>query len=114
MNRSDILLQVKDAESKAQQIVKEAEDKQRSTVTSARREAATRVNEADEKLRAEYDSRFAKERESIASEKQAYLNKGKEEAAAVKAKAEAKIPNVITHLMQSFERTLDVAAKTND
>ncbi len=77
MNRSDILLQVKDAESKAQQIVKEAEEKQRATVTAARREAATRVNEADEKLRAEYDSRFAKERESIASEKQTYLNKGK-------------------------------------
>ncbi len=114
MNRSDILLQVKDAESKAQQIVKEAEEKQRSTVTAARREAATRVNEADEKLRAEYDSRFAKERESIASEKQAYLNKGKEEAAAIKAKAEVKVPNVITHLMKSFERTLDVAAKTND
>ncbi len=114
MNRSDILLQVKDAESKAQQIVKEAEEKQRATVTSARREAATRVNEADEKLRAEYDARFAKERESIASEKQAYLNKGKEEAAAVKTKADAKIPNVITHLMKSFEGTLDVAAKTND
>jgi len=114
VNRSDILLQVKDAESKAQQIVKEAEEKQRATVTSARREAATRVNEADEKLRAEYDARFAKERESIASEKQAYLNKGKEEAAAVKTKADAKIPNVITHLMKSFEGTLDVAAKTND
>ncbi len=114
MNRSDILLQVKDAETKAQQIVKEAEEKQRATVTSARREAATRVNEADEKLRAEYDARFAKERESIASEKQAYLNKGKEEAAAVKTKADAKIPNVITHLMKSFEGTLDVAAKTND
>lgn len=114
MNRSDILLQVKDAESKAQQIVKEAEEKQRATVTSARREAATRVNEADEKLRAEYDAMFAKERESIASEKQAYLNKGKEEAAAVKTKADAKIPNVITHLMKSFEGTLDVAAKTND
>jgi vacuolar-type H+-ATPase subunit H len=114
VNRSDILLQVKDAETKAQQIVKEAEEKQRATVTSARREAATRVNEADEKLRAEYDARFAKERESIASEKQAYLNKGKEEAAAVKTKADAKIPNVITHLMKSFEGTLDVAAKTND
>jgi V/A-type H+-transporting ATPase subunit G/H len=114
VNRSDILLQVKDAESKAQQIVKEAEDKQRATITSARREAATRVNEAEVKLRAEYDARFAKERESIASEKQAYLQKGKEEAAAVKTKAEVKVPTVITHLMKSFERTLDVAAKTND
>lgn len=114
MNRSDILLQVKDAESKAQQIVKEAEDKQRVTMTSARREAATRVNEADEKLRAEYDARFAMERESIASEKQVHLQKGKEEAATVKTKAEVKVPTVITHLMKSFERTLDVAAKTND
>jgi len=114
VNRSDILLQVKDAESRAQQIVKEAEEKQRSIITSARREAAARVNEADEKLRAEYDAKFAKEREGIASEKQTFLNKGKEEAASVKAKADAKVPNVITHLMQSFERTLDVAAKTND
>jgi len=114
VNRSDILLQVKDAESKAQQIVKEAEEKQRATITSARREAATRVNEADEKLRADYDARFAKERESIASEKQTYLSKGNEEAATIKAAAKTKVPNVITHLMQSFERTLDVAAKTND
>lgn len=114
MNRSDILLQVKDAESKAQQIVKEAEEKQRAIITSARREAATRVKEADEKLKAEYDSRLAREREAIAAEKQAYLKKGTEEAAAIKAKAEANIPKVITHVMQSFERTLDAAAKTND
>jgi V/A-type H+-transporting ATPase subunit G/H len=114
VNRSDILLQVKDAESKAQQTVREAEEKQRAIITSARREAAARVKEAEEKLRAEHEARFAKERESIASERQAYLNKGKEEAAAVKAKADAKVPAAITHLMQSFERTLDVAAKTND
>lgn len=114
MNRSDILLQVKDAESKAQQIVKEAEDKQRAIITSARREAATRVNEADEKLRAEFDARFAKERETIAAEKQTYLTKGKKEADDIKVKAEANVPKVITHLMKSFERTLDVAAKTND
>jgi vacuolar-type H+-ATPase subunit H len=114
VNRSDILLQVKDAESKAQQIVKEAEEKQRTIITSARKEAATRVNEADEKLRTESDARFAKERESIATEKQAYLKKGNGEAANVKAMAEGRVPKVITHLMQSFERTLDVAAKTND
>jgi len=114
VNRSDILLQVKDAESKAQQIVKEAEEKQRATISSARKEAATRVNEADEKLRVEHDARFAKEREGIAAEKQTYLNKGKDEAASVKTKAEAKVPNVITHLVKSFERTLDVAAKTDD
>jgi V/A-type H+-transporting ATPase subunit G/H len=114
VNRSDILLQVKDAESKAQQIVKEAEDRQRAIISSARKEAATRVNEADEKLRTESDARFAKERESIAAEKQTYLNKGKEEAASVKAMAEERVPKAITHLMQSFERTLDVAAKTND
>ncbi|TFG56230.1 MAG: hypothetical protein E4H30_04930 [Methanomassiliicoccus sp.] len=114
MNRSDILLQVKDAEAKAQQIVKEAEEKQRNIISTARKEAAARVNEADEKLRTEFDARFAKERESIAAERQTYLNKGKEEAAAIKAKADTKIPGVITHLMQSFERTLDVAAKTND
>lgn len=114
MNRSDILLQVKDAESKAQQIVKEAEEKQRAIVTSARKEAATRVNEADEKFRTEFDARFAKERESITAEKQTYLKKGNEEATSVKAKADERVPKVITHLMQSFERTLDVAAKRND
>jgi vacuolar-type H+-ATPase subunit H len=114
VNRSDILLQVKDAEAKAQQIVKEAEEKQRATISAARRDAATRVNEADEKLRAEHDAKLAKERESIAAEKQTHLNKGREEATRVKASAETKVPNVLTHLMQSFERTLDVAAKTND
>jgi len=114
VNRSDILLQVKDAEAKAQQIVKEAEEKQRTIISSARKEAATHANEADEKLRTEFDARLAKERETIAVEKLTYINKGKEEAAVVKAKAEAKIPNVTTHLMQSFERTLDVAAKRNE
>jgi vacuolar-type H+-ATPase subunit H len=114
VNRSDILLQVKDAESKAQQIVKEAEEKQRATISSARKEAATRVNEADEKLRTEFDARFAKERESIAAEKQTFLKKGTEDATSVKTKADDRVPKVITHLMQSFERTLDVAAKTND
>jgi len=114
VNRSDILLQVKDAESKAQQIVNEAEEKQRAIISSAKREASTRVNEADEKLRTEFDARFAKERESIANEKQTYLDKGKEDAASIKVKANERAPKVITHLMQSFERTLNVAAKTND
>ncbi|MDD1771945.1 MAG: hypothetical protein LUQ09_03410 [Methanomassiliicoccales archaeon] len=114
MNRSDILLQVKDSESKAQQIVKEAEEKQRYIISSARKEAAANVNEADEKLRTDYDAKFAKERESIVAEKQSYLQKGKQEAVGIKEKAETRIPNAITHLMGSFERTLDVTAKTND
>jgi len=114
VNRADILLQVKDSESKAQQIVKEAEEKQRAIVSSARKEAAARVNEADEKLRVEYDAKFAKERESITAEKQSYLQKGKQESIGIKDRADARVPNVITHLMQSFERTLDVTAKTND
>ena len=114
MNRSDILLQVKDAESRAQQIVKGAEERQRAVITAARKEAAARMNESDQGLRAEFDARFAKERKSIAAEKQIYLDRGKEEAVAVKSKTEAKVPGVIIHIMQSFERTLDVAAKTND
>lgn len=114
MNRADILLQVKDSESKAQQIVKEAEEKQRAIVSSARKEAAARVNEADEKLRVEYDAKFAKERDSIATEKQAFLQKGNQEAVGIKTRADARVPNVVTHLMQSFERTLDVTAQRND
>jgi V/A-type H+-transporting ATPase subunit G/H len=114
VNRSDILLKVKDAESKAQQIVKEAEERQKTIIASARREATARTKEADEKLKAELDAKLAKERKGIAAEKQIYLDKGKEEAAEVKSKSEVKVPNAITHIMQSFERALDVAAKTND
>lgn len=114
MNRSEILLQIKDAEAKAQQIVKEAEERQRATIAAARKEAATRMKEADERLKAEYEGRLAKERASIASERQALLNKGREEAEAIRKRAEANVPKVITHLLQSFERTLNVAANPND
>ena len=47
MTRADTLLQIKDAEAKASLIMKEADDKQKTIVAAARKEAIRKIQEAD-------------------------------------------------------------------
>jgi len=56
VTRADTLLQIKDAEAKASQIMKEADDKQKTTVAAARKDAIRKIQDADEKQRSEFDA----------------------------------------------------------
>lgn len=65
VGKAETLLQVKDAEAKAKQTLEQAEEKQRSIVAAARREAVDRMQKAEQDLRAKNESAFAQERQSL-------------------------------------------------
>ena len=110
MSRAEILIKIKDAESKAKENITEAEEKSKAIVTNARKESIRMAREADEAMKAEHDSALARERAKIASQRSDLLKKGEEESARLRAKASANLPKAKTHLKERFERTFDASA----
>ncbi|OPY33363.1 MAG: hypothetical protein A4E32_00649 [Methanomassiliicoccales archaeon PtaU1.Bin124] len=106
MTRADTLLQIKDAESKAAQIVKDAQEKQRAIVANARRDAVKRIQDAEVKMREENDRAFNSERAKVTSTKTELINKGAEEARLVKSGSASKKAAVRAHLKDAFEKSL--------
>ena len=106
MTRADTLLQIKDAEAKASQIMIEADEKQRASVASARKDAVRKIQDAEEKQRVEFDSAYAAEKAKVSSQREDILSKGKAEATTVKATAERNIPKAKAHLKQAFEANI--------
>lgn len=114
MGKAETLLQVKDAEAKAKQTLEQAEDKQRSIVAAARREAVERSQKAEHDLHSKTESALAQERKALSVKREELLAKGKEEAAKIEAKASDRIPKAKLMIKQSFERTLDATTGTNE
>jgi len=114
MSRDETLLQVKRAEEEAEQIIKEAQESQRSVVIAARRQALKATQDADERLRAEFDSAVSKERAKIASEREAILVRGRDDALRVRDQAKNRMNRSKDHLKDSFARTLDATPGTDD
>lgn len=114
MGKAETLLQVKDAEAKAKQTLEQAEERQRSIVAAARKEAVERSQKAEHDVRAKTESALAQERQSLSVQREALLTKGRDEAAKIEAKARDRIPKAKLMIKQSFERTLDVAAGANE
>jgi len=113
VSRDETLLQVKRAEEEAEQIIKEAQENQRAVVVAARKQAIRATQEADERLRAEFESTLSKERAKIAPQREAILSKGKDEALRTRAQAKDRTQKVKDHLKDSFARTLDATSRTN-
>ncbi len=106
MTRADTLLQIKDAEAKASQIMIEADEKQRALVASARKDAVRKIQDAEEKQRVEFESAYAAEKAKVSSQRDEILRNGKAEASGVKGKAERNIPKAKEHLKQAFEANI--------
>ena len=106
MTRADTLLQIKDAEAKASQIMVEADEKQKALIVAARKDAVRKIQDAEEKQRTESDSAYASEKMKVSSQREDILGKGKAEASALKAKAEQNIPKAKAQLKQAFEANI--------
>lgn len=106
MTRADTLLKIKDAETKAAQIVKDAQEKQRAIVANSRRDAIKRIQDAEVRMREDNDRAFANERVKVNSTKTELINKGVEEAKMVKSRSASKMSTVRMHLKESFEKSL--------
>jgi len=106
VTRADTLLQIKDAEAKATQIVKDAQEKQRAIVANARRDAIKRIQDAEVQMREDNDRAFNNEKAKVNSTKVELINKGVEEANQAKARSSSKMSAVRTNLKESFEKSL--------
>lgn len=114
VGKSETLLQVKDAEAKAKLLIEQADEKQRSIIAAARREAIDKVQKAEEDLRSKKESALSQEKLALATQRDELLRKGNEEAAGINGKAKDRVPKAKSLLKQQFERTLDAATGTNE
>lgn len=114
MGKTETLLQVRDAEAKAQQTLEQADEKQKAIVAAARREAVEKIQAAEKAVKAKNETAIAQEKGSLASQRSHLLQKGNEEAAKLGTKAKERIPKAKTHIRETFERTLDAATGTNE
>jgi V/A-type H+-transporting ATPase subunit G/H len=103
VTRADTLLQIKDAEAKASLIMKEADDKQKTIVAAARKDAIRKIQDSDDKQRLEFDAAYASEKANVSSQRDEILGKGNAEAKTIKAKAESNIHKAKLHLKHAFE-----------
>ncbi len=111
MSRAEILVKIKDAESKAKDVVSEAEDKSKAIVATTRKESIRIIREAEEGMKVDHDSAVAQERVKIASQREALLKKGEDESEKLKVKAANNIPRAKNHLKERFERTVDATSR---
>ncbi|MCE5296504.1 MAG: hypothetical protein LLG16_05300 [Euryarchaeota archaeon] len=106
MTRADTLLQIKDAEAKAAQTIKDAQEKQRVIVANARRDAITRIQEAEAKMREDNEKAFTVEKSKVSANKSELITKGREEANIARSRSAAKASEVRRFLKESFDRSL--------
>lgn len=106
MTRADTLLQIKDAEAKAAQIVKDAQEKQRAIVANARRDAIKKIQDAEVQTREENERAFNSEKVKVTGTKAELINKGNAEAGQAKAGSSSRMSTVRAHLKESFEKSL--------
>ena len=85
MGKSETLLQVKDAESKAKQTIEQARTKEKEILSSARKEAVEKIQQAEKDLRSKSASELASQKASLASQKEGLLQKGNDDAAALES-----------------------------
>jgi vacuolar-type H+-ATPase subunit H len=110
MSRADTLVKIKEAESKARETIAAAEEKQKTVLAGARREAIRMMQEADDRMKAEYEAAMDKERHAMDDKRQQLLRKGSDEAAKLMSKAASNVPKAKARIKEVFERTIDASA----
>jgi vacuolar-type H+-ATPase subunit H len=109
VSRADTLLKVKDAEAKAMEIVQEAEEKQKTIIASARREAVRRIQEAEAIMEAEFKAAVAREEENVAAQRRELLGKASEDATRLRASALKNMDRAKVGVVEGFERAVNAA-----
>jgi vacuolar-type H+-ATPase subunit H len=106
VTRADTLLKVKEAEAKAAQIVKSAQEKQKATVANARRDALTRIRDGETRLKEDREKAIAAEKEKLDAARREQLAKGNADANSALAVSDSKIFAIKSYLKESFEKSL--------
>ncbi|HIJ00506.1 MAG: V/A-type H+/Na+-transporting ATPase subunit [Candidatus Methanomethylophilaceae archaeon] len=110
MSRTDILLKVKETEAKARSIIEEAEEEKKAIIAKARRDSVKMVQDAEAKIRADFESKISEEMKKLASQREVLLRKGEEEAARLEAVASKRMAKVKDFLKKEFERSINATS----
>ncbi len=110
MSRTDILSEIKKAETEADAKVVKAEADKKTAIAEARRDSVKRIQDAEAEMRSSYESAMTKEAEALNIERDLKLAVGKKEADTIEAASERKIKEVNDFLAKKFEETINVAS----
>ncbi|MDR0888061.1 MAG: hypothetical protein LBM39_02615 [Candidatus Methanoplasma sp.] len=110
MSRTDILSEIKKAETEADAKVAQAEADKKTAIAEARRDSVKKIQEAEANARSNYESVVAKEQAAVDLEKDKKLAEGEQESQALEASSAKKIKKVNDLLIKEFERTINVSS----
>lgn len=110
MSRTDILSEIKKAETEADAKVAQAEADKKSAIAESRRDSVKKIQDAEAQMRSSYESAVAKENADLQVKRESILATGKKEAASIEISSEAKMQEVRDFLNKEFERTLNVTS----
>lgn len=110
MSRTDILVEIKEAEANAKVIIEKAEADKKAAIANARRESVEKIQKAEADSRANFEKALADERKALESQRKKLLDEGDKEAKKLDKAVGTKMPKVKEFLNKEFERTLDVTS----
>ena len=110
MSRTDILSDIKQAEQKADELIKSAETARKTAIADARRDSVKKIQDAEAQCRSAFESAISAAKNKLDSERADLLKDGTSKAAVIEQKSAVKIQEVKDFLNKEFERTLNVTS----
>ncbi|MDR1405060.1 MAG: hypothetical protein LBJ20_05795 [Candidatus Methanoplasma sp.] len=110
MSRTDILSEIKRAETEADAKVKKAEADKKAAVAEARRESVKKIREAEADMRDSYESSVAAEQKALDEKRNELLAAGRKDAESIGKSSAGKTEEVNNFLVEEFERAIDAAS----
>ncbi len=114
MSESEILEQIKQAESDARAMVEQAYSDKRKAIMDARTEAREIIDNAEERARDHADHLLDTERKKISEERQGIIEQGEADAASLKETASMKIGAAVDFLLEEFVKVVHAKAETDE
>jgi V/A-type H+-transporting ATPase subunit G/H len=110
LSRTDILSEIKKAETEADAKVEKAEADKKEAVAEARRDSVKRIQDAEAAMRSNYESTIAAEQKTLDVKRSELLAKGEKEAKTIEKSSAKKLKEVNDFLIEEFERTINVTS----
>jgi V/A-type H+-transporting ATPase subunit G/H len=110
VSRTDILSEIKRAETEADAKIAKAEADKKTAVAEARRDSVKKIQEAEADMRSNYESTVASEQRALDEKRKILLAAGEEEAKAIEKSSAKKIKEVNSFLIEEFERAINVSS----
>jgi V/A-type H+-transporting ATPase subunit G/H len=110
LSRTDILSEIKKAETEAEAKVDVAEANKKIAIAEARRDSVKRIQDAEAEMRSNYESTIAAEQKALDEKREELLAVGENEAKSIEKTSAKKMKEVNEFLIEEFERTTNVTS----